>query len=1045
MKKIFMAAVVAGAMFCGGASLAAEEVGLFLENFSFTDGSAAISDTAVSKITVSGNVDSKRESNVPAKFIGALYDENEKLVSVSAKDVTVAKNSLTAVSITLDNEKLYAGGKVSCFLWDKETLTVPYARPVTFKKGVIDYNKYRNVYYVAPSGSATADGSAANPFDSISTAQDYINTVKYNIDEDIIVNVAEGEYELSEPIVMEYDDSGVYGHKIIYRGSGEAMLSGGERLTGWTNVSGNLYSISLPDKEYVRELYVNNRMAQRSRTQSLVFGDEYYKENGESVGIVVPYDEKLATIRENDGCDLTSVQDWRHMSLKISKVSVHPSDSSKLVLYFRDGATAASRYEGNASYKLSDGTAAGLGFHVENAMGLLDEPNEFYFDRESKILYYMAEDGKNPDYMNIYVPELEKLLLIKGNHSGEKVTNIGFENLIFQHTRWQRAEDDDYIPFQGAMIYGDDTTNNNIFPQNGLVPAMIQMDMADGIEFKNNTVACSGNNGIGIYGGVEDSDISGNIVTQTAHGGVTVGLAGHAYNDKGYNVAYRKPVTASSFTPKNPPTNLTDGDKDYIWISEDEEKSWCIIDLGAEYNITGVGIHTWGAQTAEDRKNFVIEGSKTANFSFRTTLATVTSELVGGTENSIPLSKTGKFRYIRYTKTGRSAVGDIAVYTNDLGDVLARQGSVNNTVSNNYISNIGKSYADAVGIHAFYTDTLTISNNTIRNVPYSAISLGWGWERTSESTVAKNNRIVNNRIENSMKKARDGAAIYTLGHQPGMEILGNYIKGTRNSFGGIYPDEGTNGKDTTIQITGNVVEGGPMWFHGWENSIGNINVSGNYTTTDRQRNDMDGDTSVMSDNKLYIAEAPPQEVSNIISASGITDSYSGIFDKLVRFSENSGRYEIDSVVKSVGGIKLIDTFELRQPGEASVTEIIEVDDNTADYYINAGNRIAAPGRLTSALRNATKSENLRHVIRMYNYYVELITNNPSWLNGHDSEYQKLVSVMTQVDAVNNSNTVSQWDIYNARIMGEKALDEFASCGVFAGRDTIRTLGSASDY
>ena len=36
-----------------------------------------------------------------------------------------------------------------------------------------------------------------------------------------------------------------------------------------------------------------------------------------------------------------------------------------------------------------------------------------------------------------------------------------------------------------------------------------------------------------------------------------------------------------------------------------------------------------------------------------------------------------------------------------------------------------------------------IKNNTIRNVPYTGISLGWGWERQKNSLDVKNNKIIN--------------------------------------------------------------------------------------------------------------------------------------------------------------------------------------------------------------------------------------------------------------------------------------------------------------
>ncbi len=122
-------------------------------------------------------------------------------------------------------------------------------------------------------------------------------------------------------------------------------------------------------------------------------------------------------------------------------------------------------------------------------------------------------------------------------------------------------------------------------------------------------------------------------------------------------------------------------------------------------------------------------------------------------------------------------------------------------VTNNYIHDIGVEYASAVGIFAGFPQNLLIEHNEISDVPYSGISVGWGWGR-QEPNVAQNNQILNNYIHHSMTVLHDGAPIYTLGVQPDSAIRGNYIVDAGQSYGSIYPDEWTH----YYTITENVID-----------------------------------------------------------------------------------------------------------------------------------------------------------------------------------------------------------------------------------------------
>lgn len=121
-------------------------------------------------------------------------------------------------------------------------------------------------------------------------------------------------------------------------------------------------------------------------------------------------------------------------------------------------------------------------------------------------------------------------------------------------------------------------------------------------------------------------------------------------------------------------------------------------------------------------------------------------------------------------------------------------------VSNNRIHHTGRDFRGAAAIIGGYVQDVTIAHNEIHDVPYSAISMGWGWGEVDvsvgpklvtpwkEPTVCMRNRILNNHIHHSMMLLNDGGAVYTLGCMTGTVIAGNYIHASAG-----YRGEGLNG------------------------------------------------------------------------------------------------------------------------------------------------------------------------------------------------------------------------------------------------------------
>ncbi|MCD9023827.1 discoidin domain-containing protein [Cohnella silvisoli] len=164
-----------------------------------------------------------------------------------------------------------------------------------------------------------------------------------------------------------------------------------------------------------------------------------------------------------------------------------------------------------------------------------------------------------------------------------------------------------------------------------------------------------------------------------------------------------------------------------------------------------------------------------------------------------------------FTDVSGTAVQIGGVSLNDSYPQDVRYVVKNNQVTNNYIHNIAVEYRGCVGVFVGYTEGTLVSHNEIADLPYTAITMGWGWgdrdfadkpDRVSKPadrwripnnvpSTSKNNVISQNHIHNIMSYLKDGGGIYNLGAQPGGVIEGNYIHHVNDEYGAIYLDSGS--------------------------------------------------------------------------------------------------------------------------------------------------------------------------------------------------------------------------------------------------------------
>lgn len=119
-------------------------------------------------------------------------------------------------------------------------------------------------------------------------------------------------------------------------------------------------------------------------------------------------------------------------------------------------------------------------------------------------------------------------------------------------------------------------------------------------------------------------------------------------------------------------------------------------------------------------------------------------------------------------------------------------------IGNCYFTGVGNEDWGCLAIAAGYVSDITIEHNEICEVPYSGISLGWGWTQTVN--CMRNNRVHANLVHHYAKHMYDVAGIYALGSQPKSYVTENCVHSIYkpgyahdpNHWFYLYTDEGSS-------------------------------------------------------------------------------------------------------------------------------------------------------------------------------------------------------------------------------------------------------------
>lgn len=653
-------------------------------------------------------------------------------------------------------------------------------------------------FYVSPEGDDSASGrTATSPFATLARAQAAVREA--NADSDVDVVIAGGTYDLAQPLSFRTADGGRNGNTVTWRAADGAtpVISGGRELSGWSDPDRDgIWQADLDTDTDFRQLYVDGTQAVRSNIV-LDANRVTWTRDGFSIDPAALTGDLGAAWQKLQALPASQQQRLELRSRGSFTDRYAPFDSVQ-----QSSATMKQpSWDNNTwgwdtiSKPLPDNNHRTL--RIQNALPLVTEANEWYFDIDAHTLYYRPANGVDPNTLDIVAPVHQTLVSISGDDLDTPVTGLRFEGLSFRYASFLTPNSDEGFADQqnGTFI-------------TGRLYALVDAQSRDLPTSDQRT-----------YDGTEQAPLV--RVIRQDDGGV------YRYTDDGSAVA-------SADLPR-----LIDL-RDYpnLPLNDAQRNAWNAANPNAQksdcsrptYPSECIVFEAWrdhfeqmaAAVQVSAADGVTFEGNEFAHLGsvglgIGNNDAAHVSGIGLGAKNISVVDNA-------FTDMAATAItaGGVSIEAHHPSSDASR--NENLTITDNRIHRVGTDYYDASGILVTFVDTAEISHNELSDGPYDAIDTGFSWGipdaggnptyqgrgsyifgtryALDDPTMVKDLHIAHNVMWDFKREGSDGGILYHLGSAPGSSWDANHVIGDRGYK--LYFDEGTR----HITARDNVLSGG---------------------------------------------------------------------------------------------------------------------------------------------------------------------------------------------------------------------------------------------
>jgi hypothetical protein len=379
--------------------------------------------------------------------------------------------------------------------------------------------------FVAPTGDDANPGTMAQPLKTVAKARDVVRAMTANMTADVTVYLRGGTYPQTGTLSFGNADSGRNGFYVKYLAyQGERpIITGGKPITGWTASSaGNgIYAASGVATPF-RQLYVNGVKAIRARSPNLGANGAF------AFNRLTGADNSAQNIQ----VAASEVGTWNNLT----KVEMHVmtgwgDNTLRLASLTTSGGTAYVKVQSPEAgivfvrpYPHLGGQFGGFTKHVyyfENALEFLDQAGEWYLDEAQSVLYYKPRAGEDMTKATVVAPMLETVVSIKGTSTADQAGYLWFQGITFAHSTFMRPSQSGFCDAQAGQYNLTATSDNK--QTVGRPPAGVSVMNANHVHFERNIFTQMGATGLDLVSGTHDDMILGNVVTEIAGNGISIG------------------------------------------------------------------------------------------------------------------------------------------------------------------------------------------------------------------------------------------------------------------------------------------------------------------------------------------------------------------------------------------------------------------------------------------------------------------------------------------------------------------------------------------
>ena len=303
-------------------------------------------------------------------------------------------------------------------------------------------------------------------------------------------------YFIDKPLVLTSKHSG-----LSVSGVDGTVISGGKKISGWEK-DGIFWKVKV-DIDYVSSLFVNGKRANLAKTPN--DGHIYFYRDSTCLPRYeyLFWNEDIKDILSLSAEELKNLEvrtffQWLDNKAKIVGIKKHHIGNIHKITFDSQFSTHYCRYgkQGRAWFT--------------NYKGALDAKGEYYFDANAKTLWYIPRDNEDMETAEVYIPNIDNLIIVKSDSLESKVKDITFKNIVFKHA--------------SQKPNGKNGTWNNAGQGACTASSSVYVENADGITFDSCGFENIDGYALHFAHGVRSSSLRNSVLKDLGAGGVQIGI-----------------------------------------------------------------------------------------------------------------------------------------------------------------------------------------------------------------------------------------------------------------------------------------------------------------------------------------------------------------------------------------------------------------------------------------------------------------------------------------------------------------------------------------